>query len=56
VELDVPRGTTVITVAARRRRGSETIVERKVIFDREIMVAPGAAKPSATSTQKEMRD
>jgi hypothetical protein len=56
MELDVPRGTTVITIAARRRRGSETFVERKVIFDREIMDAPGAAKPSATSTQKEIGD
>lgn len=34
--LDVRRGTTVITIIARRRRGSETRIERRVVYDRPL--------------------
>lgn len=34
--LDIRRGTTVITVIAKRRRGSETRLERHVVFDRPL--------------------
>lgn len=37
IQLDVRRGTTVIHIVARRRRGSETVEERRVVFDREIL-------------------
>jgi transcriptional regulator with XRE-family HTH domain len=35
-EFDVHRGTNVIRIVAKRRRGSETILERRVVFDRVI--------------------
>lgn len=34
--LDVRRGTTVIAVIARRRRGNETRIERRVVYDRPL--------------------
>jgi hypothetical protein len=34
--LDVPRGTTAITIVSRRRRGSETAVIRRVTYEREL--------------------
>jgi hypothetical protein len=34
IQLDVHRGTNVIRMIAKRRRGSETVLERRVIFDR----------------------
>jgi len=36
IDLDVPRGTTVITIVAKRRRGSKTQVVRRVIYEREL--------------------
>ena len=53
--LDVRRGTTVMTIVARRRRGSETQVSRSVLYDvalpDEVPVAPlSASTSSATST------
>ncbi len=50
-ELDVPRGTTIITIIARRRRGSETRVDRRVIFDREVTEIPSTELLFATSTE-----
>jgi cytoskeletal protein RodZ len=51
LELDVPRGTTIISIIARRRRGSETRIERRVIFDREVMEIPSTEELFATSTE-----
>ncbi|HWQ99596.1 MAG TPA: helix-turn-helix domain-containing protein [Candidatus Methylomirabilis sp.] len=34
--LDVRRGTTIITIVAQRRRGSETRVVRRVVYDRPL--------------------
>lgn len=51
LELDVPRGITIITIVARRRRGSETSVDRRVIFDRELMEVPSTEELFATSTE-----
>jgi cytoskeletal protein RodZ len=31
--IDVRRGTTIIKIVARRRRGSETVIERRVVYD-----------------------
>jgi cytoskeletal protein RodZ len=50
LELDVPRGTTVISIVARRRRGSETRVERRVTFDREVTDFRGIEESAPTST------
>ncbi len=36
IELDVPRGTSIITIISRRRRGSETRVVRHVTYEREL--------------------
>lgn len=36
MQFDVHRGTNVVRIVAKRRRGSETIVERRVVFDRSI--------------------
>lgn len=36
MQFDVHRGTNVIRIVAKRRRGSETFVERRVVFDRSI--------------------
>jgi hypothetical protein len=36
VTVDVRRGATVISVIARRRRGSESRVERRVVYDRPL--------------------
>ena len=41
LDLDLRRGTTVITITARRRRGSETTIERRVVFGEELL-NPGA--------------
>lgn len=34
--LDVPRGTTVLFIAAKKRHGKETVVTRRVIYDRPL--------------------
>jgi len=57
--LDVPRGTTAITIISRRRRGSETTVIRRVTYERELpdfdqiqgAIATGTEQGSATSTR-----
>ena len=54
--LDLRRGTTPITIIARRRRGSETQVTRNVVYDvalpNGVPIAPiEAATSSATGTQ-----
>lgn len=51
LELDVPRGTTVVSIIARRRRGSETRVDRRVIFDRNVTELPFPSTFFATSTE-----
>lgn len=33
IRLDIHRGMNVVRIVAKRRRGSETVVERRVIFD-----------------------
>lgn len=50
--LDVRRGTTIITITATRRRGSETVIERRVIFDRPIVdgIQPESASSTETAT------
>jgi cytoskeletal protein RodZ len=48
LSVDVRRGTTPITVVARRRRGSETQVTRNVVYDSALLNAPSF--PVATST------
>jgi hypothetical protein len=54
VSVNVRRGTTVITVIARRRRGSESRLERRVVYDRplpELELLPGyGTSTAATST------
>ncbi len=53
--LDVRRGTTVITIIARRRRGSETRLDRRVMYDRPLeetgLLDLQTASSSVTSTQ-----
>lgn len=39
-ELNVPRGTTVIRIVARRRHGSESVEARRVIYDRPLPTLP----------------
>lgn len=38
--LNVPRGSTVILVVAKRRHGNETVVARRVIYDRPLPKRP----------------
>jgi hypothetical protein len=35
-QLNVPRGTTVIRIVARRRHGNESATARRVIYDRPL--------------------
>lgn len=49
MSFDVHRGTNVIRVIAKRRRGSETVVERRVVFDRAM---PATVDDIATSTER----
>lgn len=55
MSVDVPRGTTIITIVASRRRGSQTVVERRVTYESPASVeeisAPQAATTSATGTR-----
>lgn len=37
-EIDVPRGTTVLTISAKRRHGRASILTRRVIYDRPLPV------------------
>jgi len=36
MEIDVPRGTTLVVVSAKKRHGRETIVVRRVVYDQPI--------------------
>ncbi len=36
IDLDVPRGTVVITISAKRRHGQATTISRRVIYDRPL--------------------
>lgn len=45
MQFDVHRGTNVLNIIARRRRGSETSVQRRVVFDQEL---PDAFVASST--------
>lgn len=48
LSIDVRRGTTPITIVARRRRGSETSIVRNVVYGDALLETP--VFPSATST------
>ena len=48
LSVDVRRGTTPITIVARRRRGSETEVTRNVVYDSALLNTDDF--PAATST------
>lgn len=54
MSLDVRRGTTVLTIVARRRRGSETQINRSVVYDVALFDSTipdrGLATSSATGT------
>lgn len=57
MSFDIHRGTNVIRVTAKRRRGSETVIERRVVFDRAMPeaiddVATSTGRSSASSTNK----
>lgn len=57
VSLDVRRGTTVLSIVARRRRGSETVVERSVVYDApiegtEFLEVPALTASSTTGTHE----
>jgi hypothetical protein len=54
IELDVPRGTSVITIIARRRRGSETTAVRRVTYERELPETDQLQGIMGTSTGREM--
>lgn len=53
LSMDVRRGTTVLTVVARRRRGSETHLQRSVLYDTALSEIPDikVATSSATGTR-----
>jgi len=36
LELDVPRGTTLVTITAKKRYGREITVTRRVVYDRAL--------------------
>lgn len=48
MQFDIHRGTNVIRLLAKRRRGSETVIERRVIFDRAM---PAGLEGTGTSTK-----
>jgi len=48
LELDVPRGTTLIVVSAKKRHGREAVVTRRVIYDRPM---PSSARPMPSSAR-----
>jgi hypothetical protein len=48
--MDVRRGTTVIHTVARRRRGSETVIDRRVVYDRALNDVDALTLPTASST------
>jgi cytoskeletal protein RodZ len=50
VSLDVRRGTTVLTIVARRRRGSETTMERSVVYDAPLEGTEFLDVPTFTSS------
>src|SRR3989338_153308 len=50
--LDVRRGTMIVSIVARRRRGSETVIERRVVYDRPLPEAE-LIDLTATSTASE---
>lgn len=52
MQFDVHRGTNVLQIIARRRRGSETLIERRVVFDQELpdLFVATSTQAIATST------
>lgn len=54
LSVDVRRGTTPITVVARRRRGSETEITRNVVYDSALLES--TPFPAATSTSSTMQE
>ncbi len=54
IELDVPRGTSAVTITAKRRRGSETTVVRRVTYERELPGTDELEGITGTGTGMEM--
>ncbi len=47
--VDIPRGMTTLTISAKRRYGSETIVTKHVIYNRERIIPEDASAASSSS-------
>mgnify|MGYP001573174899 FL=1 len=54
ITLDVPRGTTLITISSRKRHGRAANDVRRVIFDRPLPDLEGVQNRSASSTGEDV--
>lgn len=50
LQLDVPRGTTAVTVVAKKRHGRESVDTRHIIFDRPLPAFSGFTEATARPT------
>ncbi|MEN9557768.1 MAG: Glucodextranase, domain [Candidatus Parcubacteria bacterium] len=50
LSLDVRRGTTLITIVARRRRGSETLINRSVLYTPTPLSKPPTQESTTTTS------
>lgn len=54
LQLDIPRGTTLLVISARKRHGDEATVVRHVVYDRPLppLLGPVSQPDAATTTEK----